>query len=72
MSSEQVWWGLLLYVNEEMPCKILNQPSPSSNSEIIAMQFFQIKCKWLLLGIYKPPIQDNSEFLDAMKVLLNY
>ena len=72
MSSEQVWWCLLLYLNEEIPCKILNQPFPSSNSEIIAMQFFQIKGEWLLLGIYNPPIQDNSEFLDAMKVLLNY
>ena len=45
--------GLLLYVNGEIPCKILNQQTASSSSETIAMQFFQTKRKWLLLGIYK-------------------
>ena len=54
---------LLLYVNEDIPCKILNQQTASSSSEIIAMQFFQTKRKWLLLN--------NSEFLEAMIVLLN-
>ena len=63
--------GLLLYVNEEIPCKILNQQTTSSSSEIIAMQFFQTKRKWFLLGIYKPPKQDNSEFLETMNILLN-
>ena len=58
--------GLYLYVNEEIPCKILNQQTASSSSEIIAMQFFQTKRKWLLLGIYKPPKQDNSEFFETM------
>ena len=57
--------GLYLYVNE-IPCKILNQQTASSSSEIIAMQFFQTKRKWLLLGIYKPPKQDNSEFFETM------
>ena len=33
------------------------------------MPFFQTKRKWLLLGIYKPPKQDNSEFLETMNVL---
>ena len=43
--------GLLLYVNEEIPCKILNQQIPSSSTENITMQFFQTKRKWILLGI---------------------
>ena len=38
--------------------------------EIIAMPFFQTKRKWLLLGIYKPPKEDHSEFLETMNVLL--
>ena len=29
--------GLLIHVNEEIPCKILNQQTASSSSEIIAM-----------------------------------
>ena len=32
--------------------------------------FFETKRKWFLLGIYKPPKQDNSEFLEAMNILL--
>ena len=46
--------GLLLYVNEETPCKILDQQTASSNREIMAFQYFRTKRKWLLLGIYKP------------------
>ena len=30
------------------------------------MQLFQTKRKWLLLGIYKPPKQDGSEFLETI------
>ena len=37
--------GLLLYGNEEIPCKILKQQTASSISEIIAMQFFQTNHK---------------------------
>ena len=62
---------LLLYVNEEIPCEILNKQAASSSTEIIAMQFFQTKRKWVLLGIFKSPKQDISEFLEAMNVLLN-
>ena len=63
--------AFLLYVNEEIECKILNQQTTSSSSEIIAVQFFQTKRKWFLLGIYKPQKQDNSQFLETMNILLN-
>ena len=63
--------GLLLYINEKIPCKVLNQQTASSSREIIAMYFFEAKYKWLLLGIYKPPKEDNSEFLETMNILLN-
>ena len=33
------------------------------------MQFFQIKYKWLLLGIYKPPKQENSAFLETKNII---
>ena len=35
------------------------------------MRFFQTKHKWLLVGIYKPPKQDNSEFLEITNIFLN-
>ena len=62
--------GVFSICNEEIPCKNLNQTA-SSSSDIIAMQFFQTKHKWFLLGIYKPPKQDNSGFLETMNILLN-
>ena len=40
--------GLLLYVNEEIPC---SQQTGSFSSETIVMQLFQTKRKWLLLRI---------------------
>lgn len=54
--------GLLWYVKEEIPCKILNKQTAFSSSEIVVMHFFQAKYKWLFLGICKPPKPDNSEF----------
>ena len=59
--------GRLLYVNEEIPCKVLNQQAASSSTNIIVMQFFQTKCFQ-----NKPPKQDNSGFLETMNILLNY
>ena len=35
------------------------------------MLFFQTKHKWLLVGIQKPPKQDNSEFLETINIFLN-
>ena len=58
---------ILLYKNEEIPFKILNQPTASSTNEIIATT----KHKWPLLDIYKPTKQDNSEFLEIMNILLD-
>ena len=49
----------------------MNQKTASSSSEVIAIQFFQTNCKSLLLRIYEPQKQYNSEFLEAMNVLLN-
>ena len=63
--------GLLLYINGKAARKLLNQKTASSNSEVIAMQFFQTKRKWLLLGVSKPPKEINSEFSETMNILLN-
>ena len=32
----------------------------------MAIEFQQIKRKWLLLGDYKPPIQSDSEFTEEI------
>ena len=47
--------GLILYTNENMPCKPLQEHEHLPNFEVIAIEFYQNNQKWLLLGLYKPP-----------------
>ena len=43
--------GLVLYVNEQVPCKKLTNYENPIASEIIVLDFHQSKRKWLILGI---------------------
>ena len=40
-------------------CKFLYNHPIVPNAEIICSEFHQLKCEWLLLGCYKPPIQND-------------
>ena len=44
--------GLILYINENIPCKPLQKHIHLPNFEIIAIEFYQNNQKWLLLGLY--------------------
>ena len=39
---------------------------------MITIEFHQMKRKWLLLGVYKPPIQSDSEFAEEIIRILNH
>ena len=52
----------MFYFNEGIPCKVLANQTVSPNVEMMAIEFHQMKRKWLLLGVYKPPIQSDSVF----------
>ena len=39
---------------------------------MITIEFHQMKRKWLLLGVYKPPIQIDSEFVEEIIRILNH
>ena len=54
--------SLVLYVNEQVPCKILTNYGNPIASGIIILEFYQSKHKWLILGIYKTPNQKEAEF----------
>ena len=43
-----------------------------SDLELMAFEFHQSKRKWLLLGIYKPPSQNDIEFLRRISLILGY
>ena len=57
--------GLMLYLNEEIPCKFLNNHPIVPNAEIICMKCHQLKRKWLL-RCYKPPTQSDLEFIASI------
>ena len=60
--------GLLLYVNENLPGKIINSYKFKENSEIIVFEFSVSNKKWLLLGNYKPPSQNDLSFMSELNL----
>ena len=64
--------GLLLYVNENLPCKIINSYKFKENSEIILFEFSAPNKKRLLLGNYKPLSQNYLSFISELNLALNF
>ena len=63
---------MILYINESIPCKPLIEHSVFSDQELMVFQLHQSKHKWLLLGIYKPPSQNEIEFLNWTSSIRGY
>ena len=64
--------GLILYVNEDIPGKLINSYDFKEGSEIIVFEFSISIKKWLLLGNYKPPPQNELPFIKEIKLSLNF
>ena len=64
--------GLILYINENIPCKPLSNHPTFSDPELMAFELHQSKRKWLFLGIYKSPSQNDIEFLRIISLILDY
>ena len=62
--------GLILYINENIPCKPLQEHIHLPKFEVIAIEFYQNNQKWLLLGLYKPPNQKTSNFIQNLSLIL--
>ena len=63
--------GLLLYVNENLPDKIINSYKFKENFEIVLFEFSVSNKKWLLLGNYKSSSQNNFSFIKKLNLALN-
>ena len=63
--------GLILFINENVPGKPLQEHIHLSNFEVIAIEFYQNNQKWLLLGLYKPPNQKTSDFIPNLSLILD-
>ena len=61
--------GLILCINEKIPCKILNDETMSIASEIV-IEFHQSKRKCLMLRIFKRLIQDETHFLQQLSLAI--
>ena len=64
--------GLILYINENIPCRPLNDHPTFLNLELIAIEIHQNKSRWLLIGIYKPTSQSNKEFTNRLSSVSDY
>ena len=63
--------GLMFYLNEEIPCKFLNNHPVVPNAEIICIKCHQLKRKWLL-RCYKPPTQSDLEFIASVTNIVDF
>ena len=63
---------LFLYVNERVPCSLLQGHPHFSNLKILVLEIYQNNRKWLLLGVHKPPNQNDIEFLNRIAAILDY
>ena len=57
--------GFLLYVNENLPG---NSYKFKENSETFVFEFSVSNKKWLLLGNYRPPSQNDLSFISELNL----
>ena len=63
---------LILYINENIPCRPLNDHPTFPNLKLIAIEIHQSKSRWLFIGIYKPPSQSDKEFTNRLSSIIDY
>ena len=62
---------LILFAKENIPCKMLSTFRFPEECEIISIDFSIANKKWLLLGIYNPPSQNEALLVEQIKRALN-
>ena len=60
--------GLLLYVKENIPCKLLQNPT---DMELLILEFSIKNIKWLCIGLYRPPNENEKYFIENLMKILN-
>ena len=64
--------GLILYINENVRYRPLNDHPTFPNLELIAIEIQPSKSRWLFIGIYKPPSQSDNEFTNRLNLIIDY
>ena len=55
-----------MYINENIPWKLLQEHIHLPNFDVIAIEFYQSNQKWLLLGLHKRPNQKMSDLIQNL------
>ena len=58
--------GILIYVLEDIPCKILHHHNLPEDIEGIFLELNFRKSKLLLLGTYHPPTQQDAYYFESI------
>ena len=62
----------ILYLNENIPCRLLNDQLTFFNLYLVTTDAHQSKHIWLFIGIYKPPSQSDNEFTNRLNLIIDY
>ena len=62
--------GLFFYINENIPCKLINDEIVPIDFEIIMFEFLVKTQKWLCTGLYKPLFWNENYFFDILSKVL--
>ena len=58
--------GILIYVREDIPCKLLSKHDFPEDIEGIFIELNLRKMKWLLFGTYHPPSQNDKYYFECV------
>ena len=64
--------GLLVYVNSDIPSRLLTSYSFPNDLQIIPIEINLRKEKWIIFSIYKPPKQNSVYFLNNLSISIDY
>ena len=60
--------GILCCVNENISSKTLNVEDIEKDCEFVLIESSIKTCKWLCIGLYKPPSENEDNFLDNLSL----
>ena len=58
--------GLLMYINENIPSRVLKLHKTPEDIEILSVEINLKKQKWCIVGIYRPPCTQKQYFIDNL------
>ena len=58
--------GLLMYINQNIPSRILKAHTLPDDIEILCVEINLKKQKWFVISIYRPPNLNEKYFIDNL------